>query len=171
MNAPFCGIQQLASPVGICQPVKRAHKLFPIARQYARRMRRCLQIAEGFQHNILQALVIAPRAENVDQCGKAVLFARILRFEYILQHICLHRRLFTLIRRAEIRRQAQFVEMLAQQAHAERMHCRDFRAVYQHQLAPQADVARMLCGKCSQCVGNFAAHLARRGFGKCDNEK
>ncbi len=170
-DAVTCGVQQLAPPVGVRQPVKRADKLFPIGGEHARRMRGRLQIAKGLQNNVHQPPVIASRAERVDQSGKARVLARILCFEDILEHLRLHGGLFAFIRRAEIGRQADFMKMLAQQTHAECMYGRNFCAVHAHQLPPQAQIARIARRNLCQCVGNFSPHFARRGLGKCHNQK
>ena len=83
--------------------------------------------------------------------------------EHLLQHLGLDVLGLTFVQHAEIRRQSQFIVVLAQERHAEGMHRRNLRPVHQHQLTAQMRIVRMLGHQFSQRLGDLAAHLARRG--------
>ena len=100
-----------------------------------------------------------------------LLFFGILGFQYLLQHLCPHGFLFTFLRRAKIRRQAQLMEMLLQQPHAKSMYRGNFRPVHQHQLSAQTRVLGLLCCQPRECIRDFSTHFTGCRFRKGYNQK
>ena len=163
--------QQLMPPFGVRKAVKRRGVFVPIAAQYCARIRAALQYLKGIQHDLRHAAVIASGAEHIRQIFKFRAACIVQRFEYLLKHLCADCLLLTLVGGAEIRRKPQLVEMLAHQTHAPCVHGRDFCAVYQHQLAAQTCIFRVLRREAGQLIRDLAAHFRCRRLGKGHDQK